>query len=291
MAAKPIVAGTDGSEESLRAVDWAAREAVLRSAPLRIVAAGETPPGMKSRAGASEYARVTDVLLGERDQAMAAAAERAAKTAPGALIDTDPLRGSAALAVTESGAGAQMLVLGSRGTGAFTALLLGSVSRYAASHAFCPVVVIRDEAASPHGLVGVGVGDLDTCGDALTFAFEEASLRHASLLVVHAWHTPQTDISRAGQMSAAPEQQAVAADAGRHLSGLLDEWRAKYPDVQVSQEVVHGHPGRALVGLSARADRVVVGRHAKHPGLPGVGSVRHAVLNHAHGPVVTVPSA
>jgi nucleotide-binding universal stress UspA family protein len=53
---------------------------------------------------------------------------------------------------------------------------------------------------------------------------------------------------------------------------------------------VHGHPGRVLVGLSARADLVIVGRHAKHPGLPGAGSVRHAVLNHAHGPVVTVPS-
>jgi nucleotide-binding universal stress UspA family protein len=36
MAAKPVVAGTDGSEESMRAVEWAAREAVLRGAPLRI---------------------------------------------------------------------------------------------------------------------------------------------------------------------------------------------------------------------------------------------------------------
>jgi nucleotide-binding universal stress UspA family protein len=184
-----------------------------------------------------------------------------------------------------------MLVLGSRGRGAFTALLLGSVSRYAASHAPCPVVVIRDEPPTPHGLVGVGVGvaDLDTCGDALTFAFEETSLRKASLLVVHAWHTPQTEISRAGQAFTPPGPEAAAVDATRHLTSLLDEYRAKYPDVPVSQEVVHGHPARALVGLSARADLVVVGRHAKHPGLPGVGSVRHAVLNHAHGPVVTVP--
>jgi nucleotide-binding universal stress UspA family protein len=226
----------------------------------------------------------------ERDRALAAAAERAARTAPGLLIDSDPLNGEPARAITESGSGAQMLVLGSRGIGAFTALLLGSVSRYATSHASCPVVAVRDEAPSPHGLVGVGVGDLDTCGDALTFGFEEASLRKASLLAVHAWHTPQTDISRAGQMSAAPEQQAVAADAGRHLTALLDEWRAKYPDVPVSQEVVHGHPGRALVSLSARADLAVVGRHTRHPGLPGPGSVRPAVLNHAHGPVVTVPS-
>ena len=46
MAAKPIVAGTDGSEESLRAVDWAAREAVLRGAPLRIVSAAALLPRM-----------------------------------------------------------------------------------------------------------------------------------------------------------------------------------------------------------------------------------------------------
>jgi len=59
MAAKPIVAGTDGSEESLRAVDWAAREAALRGAPLRIVAAAAAPPRMRSRASAGEYERVT----------------------------------------------------------------------------------------------------------------------------------------------------------------------------------------------------------------------------------------
>jgi nucleotide-binding universal stress UspA family protein len=134
----------------------------------------------------------------------------------------------------------------------------------------------------------VGIGDPDHCGDALTFAFEEASLRQASLTAVHAWHAPQTDISRAGQMSAAPEQQAVAADAGSHLTALLEEWRAKYPDVPVSQEAAHGHPGRALIGLSARADLVVIGRHSGHQ---GPGSVRHAVLSHAHGPVVIIPSS
>ena len=57
--------------------------------------------------------------------------------------------------------------------------------------------------------------------------------------------------------------------------------------MKVTHEVVHGHPGRALVGLSARADLVVIGRRA---GTPGPGSVRHALLNHAHGPVAIVPS-
>ena len=175
MAAKPIVAGTDGSEESLRAVDWAAREAVLRGAPLRIVSAAALLPRMVSRAGPAEYDTVTDVLLKNRDRALAAAAERAAKMAPGLLIDTDQLSGQPAQAITESGSGALMLVVGSRGGGAFTAMVLGSVSRYAASHASGPVVVVRDETAATHRQVGIGIGDLDHCADSLTFAFEEAS--------------------------------------------------------------------------------------------------------------------
>ena len=47
MAEKPIVAATDGSEESLRAVDWAAREAELRGLPLRIVSAAALPPPVR----------------------------------------------------------------------------------------------------------------------------------------------------------------------------------------------------------------------------------------------------
>ena len=288
MASKPIVAGTDGSEESLRAVDWAAREAALRGAPLRIVGTAEVLPRMSQRTGAhgGTYEDVTDVLLEDRNRALAAAAERAAKTAAGVLIDTDELTGPVAQAVTEAGSGALMLVVGSRGNGAFTALLLGSVSRYAASHASSPVVVTRDESPAPHGLVGVGIADTESCRDALAFALEEASLRHAGLHAIHSWRTPQSDFTRAGPVPTESGAQA-AADAASQLAGLLDECRAKYPDVEVTHEVVHGHPGRALVGLSARTDLVVIGRRA---GAPGPGSVRHALLNHAHGPVAVVPS-
>ena len=286
MASKPIVAGTDGSEESLRAVDWAAREAALRGAPLRIVATAGLLPRMRPHTDETQYETVTDVLVDDRDRALAIAAERAAKAAAGVLIDTDELTGPTAQAVTESGAGALMLVLGSRGIGAFTALLLGSVSRYAASHASSPVVVIRDEPPAPHGLIGVGIADTESCRHALAFALEEASLRHAGLHAIHAWHTPQSEFTRSGPVPTESSAQA-AADAGTTLAGLLDECRAKCPDMPISQEVVHGHPARALVGLSARADLVVIGRR---PGAPGPGSVRHALLNHAHGPVAVVPS-
>src|SRR5690242_20880809 len=52
---------------------------------------------------------------------------------------------------------------------------------------FRSVVVVRDPSAVPHGQVVVGVGDPDDCAEALTFGFEEAEPRQASLLAVHAW--------------------------------------------------------------------------------------------------------
>jgi nucleotide-binding universal stress UspA family protein len=288
MSAKPIVAASDGSEESLRAVDWAAREAVLRGAPLRIVSAPGLLPRMAASRGHSEYETVSDVIRDESDYALTAATARAAKVAPDLLIDADHLSGGPAEAVTEAGSGALMLVVGSRGVGAFAALILGSVSRYAATHASSPVVVVREEIGAAHRQVGVGIGGLEGNTAALTFAFEEAALRKASLVAIHAWHTPQSDISRAGIALAARGQSALEAEATRQLDALLGEWRDKYPDVPVSHDVVHGHPGRILSGVSARADLVVLGRHPAHH---GPGAVIHAVLNHAHGPIVTVPSA
>jgi nucleotide-binding universal stress UspA family protein len=283
MTTKPLVAATDGSEESLRAVGWAAQEAVLHDAPLRIVAAAELLPRMHGPSGAAGMDTVADVLRHNRDRALDAAVKRAAAVSPQLVVDADPISGPVAQAVTDSGSGALMLVVGSRGIGAFAAMILGSVSRYAATHATCPVAVIRDEPASPHKLIVVGIRDAEGSQDALAFAFEEAAQHHAALRAVHAWHGPVND---------------EAEDAAeRQLAELLASWQAKYPGVQASQEIVHGHPGRALAGLSARADLTVLGGHATSgtslngPARRGPGTVTHAVLNHAHGPVVTVPSS
>jgi nucleotide-binding universal stress UspA family protein len=290
MTAKPVVAAIDGSEVSLRAVEWAAREAALCGVPLRIVSAASLPKMVMLQL-LPERDAVLGFVREYRDRALAAAADRAAEMAPGLLIGTEPVEGRAARAVTESGSDALMLVVGFRGIGTFAAMVLGSVARYAADHASCPVVVVRGEtAAAAHRLVGVGVGDLEDCAGALAFAFEEAALRKASLLAFHAWHAPQDGIFWTGDRFPRPGLHVAAADAARRLTLLLDGWREKYPDVLVSGKVVPGHPGRALAGLSDRADLVVIGRHTSHSGLPGPGSVRHAVLNHAHGPIAIVPS-
>lgn len=286
MTVNPIVVAIDGSAEALRAVGWAVSEAVLRDAPLRIVSAAALPPRMAPRTDAHGPSTVAEVVTADRDRALATAAERATAIAPDLPVSTDGLSGSVALAVTDSGAGASMLVVGSRGAGAFAAMVLGSVSRYAATRAACPVVVVRDDSAASHqGQVVVGVRGAEDCDEALTFAFEEAALHNASLLAVHAWQAHDPDLLPNEDPGPGPHDGQ--AGAARQLESLLAGWQEKYPGVAVSQEVVHGHPGRALAGLSARAGLVVLGRH--HP-QPGPGRVIHAVLNHAHCPVATVPA-
>ena len=83
----------------------------------------------------------------------------------------------------------------------------------------------------------------------------------------------------------------IAAEAASSLAAALKGWREKYPGVRVRHDIIHGHPARVLASYSARADLVVLGRHG-HPADsgPGIGSIQHAVLDHAHGPVAVVPS-
>ncbi len=275
MTAKLIVVGADGSAAALRAVEWAAREAVLRGAGLRIVSVAEVLPRMSTHPQATGIETVAAHLTADRDRALAAAARAAAATAPGLPTETVPLDGSPAQAVTGSAAGTLMLVVGSRGASAFAAMTLGSLSRYAAVYAPCPVVVVREEPTSTRPRVAVGIRSPEDCTAALAFAFREAQLRKASLLAVHARQSPD---SHAGEQAAG------------ELGALLDGWRSEYPDVDAGQDVVHGHPGRVLADLSASSDLVVLGRHGRNNRLvPGPARVIHAVVSHSHGPVAVVP--
>ena len=73
------------------------------------------------------------------------------------------------------------------------------------------------------------------------------------------------------------------------LEDMLHAWQEKYPGVETSTEIMHAHPGRLLAGASARADLVVLGRSGGGTDGSSVGTVTHAVLHHAHGPVAVVP--
>ena len=212
-------------------------------------------------------------LRGIAARALDAAITRSEEVASGLPLTTGLLSGPPALAVAESGADASMLVVGARGAGGFAAMVLGSVSRYVASRAPCPVVVVREESMAVHREIAVGIRDPQDTGAALAFAFEEAALRDAEpgrrphlVLVPSAAHRPArgtlpTDLDR------------ISAEAASGLAAALKGWSEKYPGVRVRQDVIHGHPARVLASYSARADLVVLGRHG-HPGGAGPVSAR-----------------
>jgi nucleotide-binding universal stress UspA family protein len=279
MAKMPVVAAVDGSEESMRAAEWAAREAQRHRAPLRIVSVPAMPPRMRAYDGAP--GTVAGEVCGKSVRALSAAVTRAEEVSSRLPVDTGLLTGPPALAVTDSGSGALMLVVGARGTGGFGALLLGSVSRYAAMHASCPVIVVREETGAAHLEIVVGVRDLQDGSAILAFAFEEAHRRGATLVAVHSWD----GLPPATWHPADPEQ--LAAEAYRNLTETLRPWHDKYPAVRVRQDVLRDHPARVLASYTTRADLVVIGRHGHGT---AVGGIEHAVLSHARGPVAIVPS-
>jgi nucleotide-binding universal stress UspA family protein len=289
MSTKPVVVGVDGSEDSLVAAEWAAMEAKRHGLPLRVVSAPAVVP--RIRAYQVSPTTVADALRGVSARALGTALARIEEVAPGLEVTTGLLSGPPALAVTGSGSGAAMLVVAARGAGGFAAMILGSVSRYAASRASCPVIVVRQATMAVHHEVAAGVRDPQEVGGVLTFAFEEAAARHADLVVVHAWHwSPSALVGQVGREAAAPtllHPEQISAEAAGSLSATLDGWRKKYPDVRVRQDIIRGHPARVLANYSARADLVVIGRH----GDPAIGSIQHALLDHARGPVAVVPSA
>jgi len=289
MTTRPVVVGVDGSAESLRAVEWAAMEAKRHGTALRIVSAPAMPPRMHApdmarQAVAGELRAMSAHALGE-------AVTRAEEVTTGLLIDTDLLAGRPAIGVTDSGAGALMLVMGARGAGGFAAMLLGSVSRYSAMHALCPVVVVRDATSAVIREVAVGIRDAHDTTAPLAFAFEEAALRGATLVAVHSLPSaPDSPWPSKATGRPTADAQDASAGAAQDLADALGTWQDKYPDVPVRLDVVQGHPAKTLASYSARADLVVIGRRGGPVTGPAIGAIQHAVLHHAHGPVAVVPS-
>jgi len=290
MGSNIVIAGTDGSDPSLRAVEWAAREAALRGAALRIMAVPARPPRMPWQRGAHGTPdTVADAIRGSYERALATAANRAAEAEPAVAVDTALLSGQPAGALAEAAADALMLVVGSRGAGGFAALVLGSVSRYVATLAPGPVIVAREGTAAGHGEVVIGVRDLDQ-PTAIGFAFEEARLRRARLHAVYAWPWFLPDMRLTGTERPGGDARDVTAEAAAWLADLLTSWQQRYPDVEVTPDVAHGAPGRMLAVASADADLVVLGRNsAGDSGHPRTGAITHALLNHACSPVAIVP--
>jgi nucleotide-binding universal stress UspA family protein len=280
-----VVVGTDGSEQSRAAVRWAAAEARLRAAPLKILTAHpwNRPPEPFGGLGG-----LPDVMAQRFEEMAAGAAAEARIVEPGIEVTGVAVIGDPASVLLDAARTAAMLVVGNRGRGGFASLLLGSVSQQVATHAVSPVIVVRGRADSPLGPVAVGVDGSASAQHALALAFDEAQRRGSGLLAVRSYPVPIPPYG----MDMPPllyDQDAAARDAARGLDAALMPWRDKYPAVPVRTLTGQGSPAKNLVEVSSEATLVIVGSRGHGP-LVGslLGSVGQQLLHHADCPVMIV---
>ncbi|MCC5033857.1 universal stress protein [Streptomyces sp. WAC 00631] len=283
----PVVVGVDGSPSGLEAVEVAAREAAYRNRPLRVVHAFVWP-STHMPLGAVE-----GDLRYEAKRIVAEAEERARATAPEVEAGGEVVTGEALTVLEEESRSAALMVVGSRGLGGFTRLLIGSVAGQLAAHSHCPVLVVRGRTDGT-GPVLVGVDGSPAGEAALDFAFEAAAARETGVVALHAWSEWSVPVPPPEDKSApyAYEPGMLKADEERLLAESLAGWRDRYPDVPVEHRLVRGRAREALVEASEEARLLVVGKRGRG-GFAGLllGSVSQAATQHAHCPVVVVPHA
>ena len=148
---QPIVVGVDGSQDSKDALAWAARQAELTGAPLRVITAWKLPVSfstvwqMPATYGKSHDFAQEDFAEDARNTLHAAIDEVLGEDRRES-VTSQLVIGHPAQVLIEASRGAVLLVVGGRGHGGFAGMLLGSVSQHCVSHAACPVVVVRHAA-------------------------------------------------------------------------------------------------------------------------------------------------
>ena len=138
-----IVVGVDGSGHSQRALEWAMKEAAIRHVPLTVLTVHQAIRGYYG--GVSSFPDDPELT----EKARVAAQAEADKVLTG-LGDSRPesvtvqaVNGFPVEELINAGKDADMIVLGSRGAGGFSRLMMGSVTSQVAQHAPCPVLIIR----------------------------------------------------------------------------------------------------------------------------------------------------
>ncbi|WP_092599617.1 universal stress protein [Actinopolyspora xinjiangensis] len=267
-----IVVGTDGSDSALRAALWAAETARCHGAVLRLVHGYAMP-----ERGYPRFLVPTRALrTGLRAQARSAlhtTSEAVRGGVPGTELETRIVEAAPAVALLRESRGALMNVVGSRGLGGFSGLLIGSVAMALVAHSRVPTVVVRDElpdSSARHSLpVLVAVDGSPASSRAVAFAFREAATRGVSLTAVH--------VAQGHRSS-----ESVLDSERALLSERLAGWSEHHPDVPVERLVLPGHVVRTLLEVAAEGQLLVVGSRGTE-GFPGMllGSTSRSLVVHA----------
>jgi nucleotide-binding universal stress UspA family protein len=282
----PVVVGVDGSSSAIRATRWAAAEAVQRKVPLRIVSVYQWPVTGYPEAMIAAHG-LHDALKKRSTEIVAEAREAALAIGPDLTLTVDVRSGAPLPHLLALSKRAGLVVVGSRGLGGFSGLLLGSVAVGMAAHADCPVIVVRGEPGN--GPVVVGVDGSPVSEAAIAFAFEEASTRDADLVAVHTWRGALVDALEDGYF--ASYLDTIGVDAEELLAERLAGWQEKFPDVAITRVVARGSAKKVLMEYAVGAQLVVLGSRGRG-GFTGLtmGSTSQAMIHHASCPVAVLRS-
>ena len=284
-----VVVGVDSSDPSRAAIEFAADYAARRGLGLRLVHAYEPSIyGVHPTYGMTS--EMSESIRDQAERVLDDAVEVLRLVHPSLSATSRLEAGSPAAALIDESAAADLLVVGSRGTGGFTDLLVGSTTLHVASHAHCPVVAVPatpDSGAARHGVV-VGVDGSPLSELAIGWAFQIADEWREPLVALHTWTDPTTT-GPGVMLPLVYDPTLVDREEEIVLAEALAGWQDKFPDVTVTPTVRRGHPVKALVKESTTARLVVVGSHGRGPVRSLVlGSVGHGVLHHATCPVAVV---
>ncbi|MGW5418665.1 universal stress protein [Streptomyces sp. NPDC003943] len=289
MLARPefgdVVAGVDGSPIARTAALWAAAEADRRGRALHLVHAANTD----GRAYWTDAETLQAVREAGRDL-LTATSEAAQERFPELAVIKELSRREPVAGLCDAAGRRGTIVVGSRGLGGFSALMLGSVGLGVAARAEGPVIVVRGENERPEtGSVTAAVHDM-TDLDWLLLAAAEADARKAALRILSVWNV----LTHVGSVATMLDDlDAVARQRVHQVKALADRVREVYPQLIVGHHVETGTstPG-ILVEASAHTDLLVMGRGRRRLGVvPSLGRVAHTLIHHAHCPVEIVPSA
>jgi nucleotide-binding universal stress UspA family protein len=275
-----IVSGYDGTQESLRAVFWAAAEADRRSSALLVARAQDVswPSGSYPEVSLAPLSGGAERLRSDAEAQLRETVREIGHSHPDlevrkALLEDVP---GPALARVAARTEAVMVVVGPPGTGPLGRAVFGSTTAGLAKASGRPLVVVRGEdpvEGTARYPVVVGLDPAADNSAALAFALDFAQRHAVAVRLVHA-------MTGRFRKHTGPSEPMVA-----ELTG----WLSAYPEVPFEHEIVRDFPERALLDRARHAALLVVGDRRRNPVRRLLcSSVSRTVLHYAPCPVSVV---
>jgi nucleotide-binding universal stress UspA family protein len=277
------IVGLDGSSTATAALRWAVSNATVHDASIVAVRAWHMPmtlTAMMMKRGVDVDRLGLEATVGhEIDEVIASIG------ADGNAVESLAVEGHPARVLLDQASSAALLVLGRRGISELEHLILGSVTKYCATHATVPVVVVPPEwEAAPTDDIVVGFDGSPNSRRALRWALDFAvsgqRVRAVAAIDVAGWLDEETT------------RQRFPDEVERETSRLIDALDAVDPDRRAERDILLHSPHQALSATAATAALCVVGGRGRGRGGPKLlGSVSSWMLHESPCPIVVIPQS